>query len=318
MPDHYVSYRQPRAGAKLERDQIATRFVEINCYPRFVTADTRAFCDGEMKAENPMVDGPFFAQLSHSTSTGHSSSSLANVRLCTSGLLSPDEFYALQDAALPPTSISAGTNLTREGERAEHVLIVAKGWVCRYLTTRGGGRQITGLSLPGEVCNLDALMFEHLDYGIRTLTETTFVALPRLQALALAQKHAGIASALTWSAFVDNAILTRSVLSLGRRSAKERLGHLLCELSVRLAVDNTDASSFTFLLTQETVADLLGLTAVHVNRMMRQLSIEGLIKPGDRTMSLPDMAALRRIAGFDPSYLHVDPQDKISKGKCDE
>ncbi len=260
-----------------------------------------------------MVDGHFSAQLSPSTSTEHLSSPLANLLLWTSGHLSADELYALENATLPPTLISAGTDLAREGERAENVLIVTKGWVCRYLMTGGGGRQITGLSLPGEVCNIDALMFQQLDYGIRTLTETTIVALPRRRALALIQQHTGIANALTWSAFVDNAILTRSVLSLGRRSAMERLGHLLCELSVRLEVENANTSSFTFPMTQETVADLLGLTAVHVNRMMRQLSIEGLIKTGDRMMSLPDVAALRRIAGFDPSYLHVDHQSEIRK-----
>ena len=161
--------------------------------------------------------------------------------------------------------------------------------------------------VPGDVGNLDSLMFDRLDYGVRTLTLATIVALSRDRALALAAQYPGIARTFTWLALVENAILSKWALSLGRRSAKERLAHLLCELSVRLDADDGVASSFPLPLTQEQLADALGLTSVHVKRTLQQLRVEGMVVTANRTMTLPDVAGLRRIGGFDPSYLHIEP-----------
>ena len=136
-------------------------------------------------------------------------------------------------------------------------------------------------------------------------THSTIVALPRDRALALAAQHPGTARTFTWLALVENAILSRCALSLGRRSAKERLAHLLCELSVRLEAEGENESSFACPLTQEQLADALGLTAVHVNRTMQQLRNGGLVATENRTVTLPDVERLRQVGGFDPGYLHV-------------
>lgn len=234
------------------------------------------------------------------------SSRLAGTRLCASRLLSREEQHALEDVVSPLKSVDAGTDLVREGERADSLFIVSKGWACRYTTTQEGGRQLPALLVPGDIGNLDSLLFDRLDYGLRTLTRAMVVVLPRDRALALAAQHPGIARLFTWLALVENAILSKWALSLGRRSAKERLAHLLCELSVRLDAEDGDQSSFAFPLTQEQIADALGLTSVHVNRTMQQLRSEGLIAVANRTMTLPEVARLRQIGGFDPRYLHID------------
>jgi CRP-like cAMP-binding protein len=243
-----------------------------------------------------------------STSRGPSpGSELAGTRLWNSRFLSWEEQHALGSAVSPARTVRANADLVREGARADSVHIVVRGWACRYATTRDGARQLPTLLVPGDIGNLDSLMFERLDYGVRTLTEATVVGLPREQALALAAKHPGIARTFTWLALVENAALSKGVLSLGRRSARERLAHLLCELSVRLDAEDGGESAFPFPLTQEQVADALGLTPVHVNRTMQQLRGEGLVVTADRTMTLPDVARLRRIGGFDPGYLHLEP-----------
>ena len=234
-------------------------------------------------------------------------SRLASTRLCVSRFLSREERHALEDAAVSTRSVGANTDLVREGERADTLFIVIEGWACRYMTTREGGRQLSALLVPGDVGNIDSLLFNRLDYGVRTLTQTTVIALPRDRALALAAQHPGIARTLTWLALVENAILGKWALSLGRRSAKERLAHLLCELSVRLDAEDRNESSFAFPLTQEQIADALGLTPVHVNRTMQQLRNEGIVATANRTMTLPDVEGLRQIGGFDPRYLHVNP-----------
>jgi CRP-like cAMP-binding protein len=125
--------------------------------------------------------------------------------------------------------------------------------------------------------------------------------------LALADENLGIARTFTWAALVENAILSKWALMLGRQSARERLAHLLCELSVRLNAEADNASSFPFPLTQEQMADALGITPIHVNRTVRHLRMDGLIETTRRTLAIPDVARLRQVGGFDPYYLHITP-----------
>jgi len=232
-------------------------------------------------------------------------SPMVGSRLWESTLLADEERQALQEAILPAHRVGANVDLVREGARTDDLFIIVEGWACRYSITTDGGRQLPALLLPGDVGNLDSLMFERLDYGVRTLTEATVVALPRDWALALAAQHPGIAQTFTWLALLENMILTKWIQSLGRRSAKSRLAHLLCELSVRLNAEADGASRFSFPLTQEQMGDVLGLTSVHINRVLQELKAERLVTTRYRTMILPDVARLRQSCGFDPSYLHT-------------
>ena len=234
------------------------------------------------------------------------SSQLASTRRWNSRLLSREEQHALDSAVSSGRSVGPNIDLVREGESADNLFVVVEGWACRYTTTTDGRRQLPAVLVPGDIGNLDSLMFDRLDYGVRTITQATIVALPRSRALALSAQYPGIARMFTWAALVENAILGKWVLSLGRRSAKERLAHLLCELSTRLNMQNENESSFACPLTQEQMADALGLTSVHVNRTLQQLREEGMVVTANRTMTLPDVAALRRIGGFNPRYLHID------------
>jgi CRP-like cAMP-binding protein len=234
-------------------------------------------------------------------------SRLWGTRLWTTGFLSLEELEALEAAALPDRSYGPGSVLIREGETADTVFIVIDGWAYRYATTREGGRQLPALLVPGDIGNLDALMFDRLDYGVQAITQVTVLGLPRDRLRLLFAQHPGIARTFTWLAMVENTILSRWALSLCRRGALERLAHLLCELSVRLDGEEGDASRFAFPLTQEQIADTLGLTSVHVNRMMQTLKSWRLVVTSSRNMTIPAVAELRRFSGFDPSYLHVTP-----------
>jgi CRP-like cAMP-binding protein len=234
-------------------------------------------------------------------------SMFSRTRLWAAGFLSREEQHALEGAATPVKSVGPNIDLVREGERADTLLIVTDGWACRYTTTREGGRQLPALLVPGDIGNLDSLMFDRLDYSVRTITQTMIVALPRDRALALSAQHPGIARTFTWLGLIENAILGKWTLSLGRRSATERLAHLLCELSVRLGAENDEESSFAFPLIQEQIGDALGLTSVHVNRTMQRLRTDGLIETANRTLTIPDVAKLRQVGGFDPRYLHMAP-----------
>lgn len=217
----------------------------------------------------------------------------------------PEERLAVQAVARPAQSLRANADLFREGDEPNQLHVLVDGWACRYKTTREGCRQIVALILPGDVADLDTLMFGRSDFGVRTFTPATFVPIPCDDALALVSHHAGIARVMTRLALIENAILSQWALCLGRMSARERLAHLLCELGERLFPDGArDGMSFDMPLTQEQIADTIGLTSVHVNRTLQLLREEGLVETQSRTASLPDVARLRDLAGFDGAYLH--------------
>lgn len=231
---------------------------------------------------------------------------LANSALMRSHLLSDADRAALSHAIGTARTVPVGTELLRERETADGIYILAAGWACRHKTLRDGGRQMPALLVPGDICNLDSLLLGAADHGIRTLTDTVLHILPRDRALELCLAHPGIALAVTRIALVETLILSRWAVCLGRQSARSRLAHLLCELDVRLAAPApAGASRFDLPLTQEQLADVLGLTSVHVNRTIQQLRAEGLIVSQGRTIAIPDILRLRGVGEFDPAYLHA-------------
>lgn len=120
-------------------------------------------------------------------------SSLPHTRLLASGFLSLEEQRALEGAVSPVKTVAANIDLVREGERADMISIVINGWACRYTATREGGRQLPALLVSGDVGNLNSLIFDQLDYGVRTITAATIVALPLHRVTELAARHPGIA-----------------------------------------------------------------------------------------------------------------------------
>jgi CRP-like cAMP-binding protein len=242
---------------------------------------------------------------------------LAGTRL-VSALLSAGERHAIEAAALPPRTIAANRDLVREGETTDQIHILTEGWACRFKTTFDGSRQIVALLVPGDVVNLDALMFRRPHYGVRSLTPATVVSIASGNLLELADGHAGIARALTRLALIENAILGQWALCLGRHSAHKRLAHLFCELAVRLGGDEPVATAFDMPLTQEQLADALGLTPVHVNRTIKQLRHEGLVETSSRAVGLPDVRRLRDEAEFDPAYLHIEAGEHVTRREVAE
>ena len=230
---------------------------------------------------------------------------LTRTRLSPS-FLTNEERQALEAAALPIRACGAQTDLVREGDAVDHIYVVVEGWACRYKTARDGSRQIVALIVPGDVANLDCLMMHRPDFGVRSLTPIRVAALPCSRVLALAERNAATGRMLLQLAVAENAILSQWAFCLGRKPAQQRLAHLLCELAERHAGEETGAASFYLPLTQEQLADVLGLTAVHVNRTMQQLRAERLIVTTGRTIAIPDIERLRDRAEFDAAYLHIE------------
>jgi CRP-like cAMP-binding protein len=215
-----------------------------------------------------------------------------------------EERHALEGSYIGTRRVSAGCEILKEGSDATAIFVLIDGWACRYKLTAGGARQICTILVPG-VCNPGALLTGQLDCGLAAVTPCNLALLSAPTTRQLASRFPGIALAFGRLTMIENSILSERLLSLGRRSAHERLAHLLCELVVRLeAAGLVTDGGYDLPLTQEQLSDVLGLTAVHVNRMVQLLRSEQLISLHHGYLKILDWDQLANLGGFQRHYLH--------------
>lgn len=222
----------------------------------------------------------------------------------TSCLSSLDE-QALREMCSNVRQVRAKRDIIREGDKPEHVHVMLKGWAARYKVLPDGSRQIMAFLIPGDFCDLHVTILSEMDHGIVAITPAEVAFVPRAVMENLPLERPALARALWRATLIDEAVLRSWIVSLGRRDAQTRIAHLFCELYARLALVGLAADGqFESPLTQEVMADATGLTPVHVNRMLQQLRADNLILLKGRHVTIPDLSALAKVAGFDPNYLH--------------
>lgn len=192
-----------------------------------------------------------------------------------------------------------------EGDEPRVVNIVMSGWAYRYKILPDGRRQIIALLLPGDMCDPYVFLLRTMDHAIGTLTPVTLAKVPGGIIRDLTASGPELAEAL-WRQMLEAVEIQREwTVSLGRRTAIERLAHLCCEVSTRLeAMGLTDGPDCDLPLTQSELADITGLSTVHVNRSLQELRATGLIELRNRRLTILDKEALMELAMFDPAYLH--------------
>jgi CRP-like cAMP-binding protein len=220
--------------------------------------------------------------------------------------LSAEDVALLERLSADPEPVAGGFDLIGEGDRPENVHLVMAGIACRYTILPDGGRQIMAYLVPGDLCDFHVAILGQMDHAIATLTPCQMVDLPRAVIDDLTDNHPRINRALWWSTLVDEAILRDWLVGMGRRDADAQLAHLFCELYARFeTVGLAGPGPFVLPLTQEELGDTLGVSSVHINRVLTRLRREGLVVPGRGKITVPDIARLRAFADFDPSYLHL-------------
>lgn len=217
----------------------------------------------------------------------------------------PDEDKKLLDAVVGRGRLfKPGEVVTQEGERYQLVHVVLSGHAYRYKILADGKRQIIGYLVPGDFCDLFGFLLDHMDHSIAASTPCRIVELTEADVLMLTARPA-LARALWWSNLVDGAILREWLVNVGRRTPDRRIAHILCELLVRLQVVGEAAvDGFRLTLSQAELGDTVGLTTVSVNRALQRLRKCGLIEQTSRDITIPNVAALKAFADFDPHYLH--------------
>jgi CRP-like cAMP-binding protein len=224
-----------------------------------------------------------------------------------------DEDQALLDRVTSEHTrhLGAREDIVAEGRPPHAINVFETGWGCRYKTLEDGRRQIVGLFLPGDMCDLNVYLLSQMDHSIGALTAATISEISRSGFDELMTSHPRIRSALWWEQLVAGAIQREWSVNLGQRTALERLAHLLCEVFYRLRVVGlTDGDRCDFPLTQTELGEATGLSTVHVNRTLQELRAANLIILKDRTLQIPDLEELEDVAMFDPAYLHLEHEGR--------
>lgn len=220
--------------------------------------------------------------------------------------LSAADRTALEQACTRPRRYGPHTELLQQGEVPDSAIVVLQGFAGRYRHRPSGACQILAHIVPGDLCDPGLAYPRAMDHMIGTLSSCTVARIPRESYLALVEHHPAVARALALARQVDDAVAREWLVSIGRRSARERLAHLFCELHARLsAVGLTNGHAFDLHLTQVGLSDTTALTSVHVNRILRDMRSEDLIELKGRRFVIRDPERLRAVAEFDGAYLRV-------------
>lgn len=221
------------------------------------------------------------------------------------------EADVLRDAIERIEMLPAGRVLVRAGEPLTYSTLVVDGLVARFKDLKDGQRQITEVHVPGDFIDLHGFLLKRLEHNVGTLTPARLAFVPHDALKRITEQEPHLARLLWLSTLIDAAAQRERILTIGRRSALGRVAHLLCELYARLEiVERVDAASFRLPITQLDIADATGLTAVHVNRMLRQLRGEEIATFRGGVVEIHDWTRLQKVAEFTRDYLFLDHQPR--------
>lgn len=219
--------------------------------------------------------------------------------------LSDREIDLLHDASNSARMVRANYDLISEGDKPGPTFIILDGWACRYKMLPDGSRQIMAFLMPGDFCDLHIGLLDQMDHNIGTLSPCHVASLSTERMERLITATPLLTQAFWRAQLVDEGVMRAWIVSMGRRDSLQRVAHLMLELFIRMrTVGLTTGETCRMPLTQTVLADALGLTPVHLNRVLRTLREREVMTFSLGTLAIQDIQALVRIAGFDDNYLH--------------
>lgn len=204
-------------------------------------------------------------------------------------------------------ALKAGQFVAWDGDMPQHSCLLLSGFAIRHKIAGNGARQILSVHMRGDVVDLHNAILRVADHSIQMLTAGEVAMIPFEAIRDIAVARPAVAAALWYETLVDASIFREWIVNVGRRDARTRIAHLLCELALRQEVAGLgDRLSYEMPMTQEQLSDAAGLTPVHVNRMLMSLGADNLIRRNHRSITIMDWAALAKAGDFEPRYLHHD------------
>ena len=220
--------------------------------------------------------------------------------------LNDEERHALLEVLEPPRLVLAKKDIVSEHDRPNHSTLLIAGFSGRYVTLPDGRRQITEISVPGDFVDLHSLLMKQMDHGVVALTTVTVANAPHDRLRRLTENHPHLTRLLWLDTVVDGAIHRQLIASMGRKTGLGQLAHLVVELYVRLEVVGLAADlSYDLPLSQTMIGDALGLSAVHVSRLVGELRERNLVDWTQSRVTIANWPGLVAEADFDPTYLRL-------------
>ncbi|MCG6901295.1 MAG: Crp/Fnr family transcriptional regulator [Rhodobacter sp.] len=218
--------------------------------------------------------------------------------------LSDSELSVLASFHKRRRTFVAGRDLVHQGQSDQAAYVLAAGWACSYKLLEDGQRQIVDFQIPGDFLGLRSVLLHVSDHSIEPVTDIEVTEIHVADLLDAFARTPRLATAILWAASRDEAMVVEHLVGVGRRDAAERLAHFLLELGARLAIVGMGSKAgYACPLTQYLMADALGLSAVHVNRVLRQLREGGMLTFRGGFVAFDDYERLADFAQFDPSYM---------------
>jgi CRP-like cAMP-binding protein len=226
-------------------------------------------------------------------------------RLRVNSKLSEDDAAALRSLRAQIKELPEETVIVREGERATRCCVILRGFAYRAKVAENGKRQILSFHPAGDMPDLQGLFLDRMDHDLVTLSRARLGFIEQRAIHQLIDARPSIARALWRETLVDAAVYREWIVSLGTRMAAGRIAHLIAELRQRMtAIGLTADNEFEFPITQSRLAEALGLSVVHVNRVLQSLRAEGVLDIQKNVVKLRDIEKLLQIGGFNDVYLH--------------
>jgi CRP-like cAMP-binding protein len=218
--------------------------------------------------------------------------------------LGRDELAAVAELESKRRPIAAGTDLVHEQQVGHHAFILEDGWACSYKLLSDGGRQVIDFPIPGDVIGLRSVLLRASDHSFAAVTNIIVAELSARQLIAAFEQQPRLGVAFLWAASRDEAMVVEHLVNVGRRNALVRTAHFLVELGLRLQLAGLGSETgFACPLNQYLLADAVGLTAIHVNRILRQMRERKLLTFRDGHVVFHDLPRLRQLAGHHSGYL---------------
>jgi CRP-like cAMP-binding protein len=193
-----------------------------------------------------------------------------------------------------------------DGDRPQNACLMISGFAYRHKLAGNGARQILSIHMKGDLLDLQNSLLGTADHNVQMMTDGTLALIPIQAILDISFRFPGVGLAMWYETLVEGSIFREWILNVGRRDAFTAIAHLLCEFAMRAEVAGIGQStSYELPLTQEQLADAVGLTSVHVNRTLMRLEQEGHIRRTRRIIEIDDWQNLAKVADFEPRYLHL-------------
>lgn len=219
--------------------------------------------------------------------------------------LTSEELFALDAAVSTERLLAPGDDIVRRGERVDNSTYLIDGFVIRSVVDSDGGRQILGLHVPGDFLDLHAFPLKRLDHDVSAISEARIAVVPHRALREILVKQPHLTRILWYSTLLDAAMHREWIFRLGRLDALGRVCHFLCETEMRLRfVGRSDGARFPMPLSQREIADVCGITTVHMSRTMTTLRQLDLVRFEGGQAIIVNHAGLAEIGEFDGDYLY--------------